>query len=236
MLSKTIVLGASLVETSPHLDWAATRLNASQHHQSSSHSEQIATNPYSQQIGQFPQNRLNLGLWVLAWRSSWLPYSADLFCSFWSLYVFHKKFKERNMKESRAISDVNSSLKKEKHYKCHKSEFFQNCWRWKKSPFSPCLVTSTCGILISRQNLRKSCRARWWRSDLKNDWTTQHSSIKTWRRGWFRLWKLAKIGVCKTLFNIIAPLVQWQVDFTWWLCELWIRQNLIQCNWMSDLQ
>ena len=100
MLSKTIVLGASLVETSPHLDWAATRLNASQHHQSSSHSEQIATNPYSQQIGQFPQNRLNLGLWVLAQRSSWLPYSADLFCSFWSLYVFHKKSKERNMKET----------------------------------------------------------------------------------------------------------------------------------------
>ena len=104
MLSKTIVLGASLVETSPHLDWAASRLNASQHHQSSSHSEQIATIPYSQQIGQFPQNRLNLGLGVLAWRSTWLPYSADLFCSFWSLYVFHNK-------HSKAISNVNSSLK-----------------------------------------------------------------------------------------------------------------------------
>ena len=75
MLSKTIVLGASLVETSPHLDWAATRLNVSQHHQSSSHSEQIATIPYSQQIGQFPQNRLNLGLW------SWLEEVVDTLLS-----------------------------------------------------------------------------------------------------------------------------------------------------------
>ena len=102
MLSKTIVLGASLVETSPHLDWAATRLNVSQHHQSSSHSEQIATIPYSQQIGQFPQNRLNLGLWILAEEVVDYPtqYSANLFCSFWSLYVFHKISKERNMKET----------------------------------------------------------------------------------------------------------------------------------------
>ena len=46
-------------------------LNASQHHQSSSHSKQIAAIPYSRQIGQFRQTQLNFGASSVTNRQTW---------------------------------------------------------------------------------------------------------------------------------------------------------------------
>ena len=60
-------------ENEPHLDQPAgpPTLNASQHHQSSSHSKQIAAIPYSRQIGQFRQTQLNFGASSVANMQTW---------------------------------------------------------------------------------------------------------------------------------------------------------------------
>ena len=60
-------------ENEPHLDQPAgpPTLNASQHHQSSSHSKQIAAIPYSRQIGQFRQTQLNFGASSVTNRQTW---------------------------------------------------------------------------------------------------------------------------------------------------------------------